>query len=402
MNIKSLLYFTTPKLVTLSDVRIGGLNKFLQSCILGAIIYDLCFNELYLKTEIPSGYTTFWTENGNLSKIQNNNISNFSYCNNKSYDYAYDEDTWVYREIDCIKLPYSEMYIKGENEFFFLTHFTEYDTKVATCLNNMKCIERDNKEFFTIGSEGMILAFDHFYATSFGEGSNLVTDKKGIETYIKDKNGTTLKYFKSGETIKLSLTEWLYYSEINLDNYNEGTPISYPHPLIETPSLPFNRLSGVEIIIKVNYYNMKSISGYNKATCELQLMPNAGWASKGSSVTYIDYPNVTNINDEYNYIDRYKYGVKFKFIISGIMGEFNVNNVVSHLVSGLVLINTSSLIVCTFVLYFLGSYGKKFKEMKYSDGKIEMNTTGPLEEIDEFNDIIEDLTSLRARKTTLV
>jgi hypothetical protein len=416
MNIKSLLYFTTPKLVTLSDIRIGGLNKLLQSCILGAIIYDLCFNELYLKTEIPSGYTTFWTENGNLSKIQNNNISNYSYCNNKSYDYAYDADTWVYREIDCIKLPYSEMYIKGENEFFFLTHFTEYDTKVKTCQNNIKCIERDNKEFFTIGSEGMILAFDHFYATSFEEGSNLVTDKKGIETFIKDKEGNTLKHFDRGETIKLSLEEWLNFSGINLDYYNEGTPISYPHPLIEKPYLPFNRLSGVEIIIKVNYYNMKSISGYEKATCELQLMPNAGWASKGSTVTYIDYPNVTDINDEYKYIDRYKYGVKFKFIVSGIMGKLNVNNVISHLVSGLVLVNTSSLIVCTFVLYFLGSYGKKFKKMKYSDRQIEMDTniSSPVneEDIDEidnlvdrsegFNDIIEDLTSLRSRKTTSV
>ena len=33
------------------------------------------------------------------------------------------------------------MYIKGENEFFFLTHFTEYNTKVTACENEMKCIE---------------------------------------------------------------------------------------------------------------------------------------------------------------------------------------------------------------------------------------------------------------------
>tara|TARA_Y200000002_G_C22663113_1_gene656737 strand:+ start:109 stop:1374 length:1266 start_codon:yes stop_codon:yes gene_type:complete len=421
MNIKSLFYFTTPKLVTLTDIRIGGLNKFIQSCILGAIVYDLCFNELYLKTEIPSGYTTFWTENGNLTNIQSNNNSNYSYCNNASYDYAYDADTWVYREIDCIKLPYSEMYIKGENEFFFLTHFTEYDTKVKTCENEMKCIDRDNKDYFTIGSEGMILAFDHFYATSFEEGSNLITEKKGIETIIKDKKGNILQKFGEGETIKLNLSQWLKYSNIDLDSYNEGTPVSYPHPLIENPSLPFNRLSGVEIIIKVNYYNMKSLSGYEKATCEIQLSPNAGWASKGSTVTYIDYPNVSDVNDSYSYIDRYKYGVKFKFIVSGIMGIFDVNNVISHLVSGLVLINTSSLIVCTFVLYFLGAYGKKFRNMKYSDRKIEMETNDNntnlednlsqidslsnkdnLSTIDSLSQINKELFNLRARKTSIV
>ena len=88
MKFNSLFYFTTPKLVTLSDVRVGGLNKFFQTCILAFILYDLCFNELYLKTEIPSGYTTFWTEEGNLTNIQQNNISDFSYCNNNSYDYG--------------------------------------------------------------------------------------------------------------------------------------------------------------------------------------------------------------------------------------------------------------------------------------------------------------------------
>lgn len=409
MNLKSIFYFTTPKLVTFNDVRIGSLNKILQSCILGIIIYDLCFNELYLKTEIPSGYTTFWTENGNLTNIQNSNESNHSYCNNKDYDYAYDADTWVYREIDCIKLPYSEMYIKGENEFFFLTHFTEYNTKVTTCENEMKCIERDNKDYFTIGSEGMILAFDHFYATSFEEGSNLITENKKIDTYIKNENGKTIKKFNQGETIKLNLSEWLELSNIDLDSYNEGTPVSYPHPLIENPSLPYNRLSGVEIIIKVNYYNMKSLSGYETSTCELQLSPNSGWASKGSTVTYEDYPNVSDINDEYSYVDRYKYGVKFKFIVSGIMGKFNVNNLVNHLVSGLVLVNTSSAIVCLIALYLLGSYSNKFKKMKYSDINIDMNTNEMINENiesinDEFEDALERLenTELRNRKVTNV
>ena len=418
MKFNSLFYFTTPKLVTLSDVRVGGLNKFFQTCILAFILYDLCFNELYLKTETPSGYTTFWTETGNLTNIQQNNISQFSYCNNKSYDYAYDEDIWVYRDIDCIKLPYSEMYHKGESEFFFLTHFTEYHTKVKTCHNDLKCIDRTNKDYFTIGTEGMILAFDHFYTTTFEEGSNLGVDNIPIDTIIKDQNDNVLKQFKAGETIKLELSEWLKLSDIDLDSYNEGTPISYNHSLIENPSLPYQRLSGVEIIIKVNYYNMRSISGYETSTCEIKLYPNSGWASKGSSVTYINYPNISDPNDKYYYVDRYKYGIKFKFIISGMMGVFNINNVMNHLVSGLVLINTSAVIVSIFVIYFLGKFGEKFRKMKYSSKNIDiednitMNTTDLNdnktdiygdEDYDKLNIgmTIEETAILRNRKTLL-
>ncbi len=388
MNLTSLFYFSTPKFVTLQNVQIGGLNKFFQTCIFAFILYDLCFNELYLKTEIPSGYTTFWTENGNISEIQKRDISSFAYCNNNSYDYAYDADTWVYREIDCVKLPYSEMYIKGESEFFFLTHFTEYNTKVSTCNTDQKCIDRTNQEFFTIGSEGMILAFDHFYSTTFEEGSNLGVDNLPIETVIKNQKGKTLKKFKAGETIKLHLSEWLEISNVDLDTFNEGTPESYPHPLIPNATLPYKRLSGIEIIIKVNYYNMKSISGYEESTCEIVLYPNSGWASKGSMVTYLNYPNVSDPLDEYEYVDRYKYGIKFKFLVSGTMGVFNINNLISHLVSGLVLINTSAVIVAYIVLYLYGkNKGEEFRKMKYSttnfkrdEGNIHMETIDEGEE----------------------
>ena len=39
---------------------------------------------------------------------------------------------------------------------------------------------------------------------------------------------------------------------------------------IENPYLPYNRLSGVEIIIKVNYYNMKSLCWTPRKPCRCQ------------------------------------------------------------------------------------------------------------------------------------
>ena len=52
-------YFTTNKLLTVKDHKIGFINRGIQTLILSWVIMDLTFNELYLKTEIPSGYTTF-------------------------------------------------------------------------------------------------------------------------------------------------------------------------------------------------------------------------------------------------------------------------------------------------------------------------------------------------------
>ena len=390
---ESLLYFTTPKLITIKNKRVGLLNTFIQLCILGYITWDLVYHELYKQIEIPSGYTAFWTENGNLTNIQENtDILSTQFCSNSTYNYAYDESEWVYTNISCTKLPYAEMYEKGESEFFFLTHFTEYDIKMKNCPNTTnKCSSKTNSDFFTVGSEGMILAFDHFYTTTFEQGSNLGEDGlKLVDTYIKDINNNPIYFFKKGETIKLNVSQWLHLANVDLDKLNFGTPISKTHIYIDKPNLAYNRLSGVEILIKVEYHNIKYFSGYDSPTCEINIQPNSGWSSKGSLLNYIDYPNVSDINDEYNYIDRYRYGIKFKFIVSGLMGEFNMNSLITHLVSGIVLVNLSTVIVSVIITYLTGEYGKNYSKIIYTKKSIDVPCFGKDEsETEDEEDVRE-------------
>ena len=370
---ESLFYFTTTKLITIKNKRVGFLNHCIQAVILSYILWDLIYHELYKKVEIPSGYTTFWTENGNLTDIQKTtNFSTTMYCDNSTYNYAYDNESWVYSNFSCVNLPYAEMYEKGENEFFFLTHFTEYDTTISNCPGkHIKCQKQTSHDFFTVGSEGMLLAFDHLYTTTFDKGSNVGnTGLKLIDTYIKDVDGNIVRHFNKGETVKLYVEDWLKYADISLDDYNVGTPVSLNHPLVPEPNLPFHRMSGVEIIIQVNYHNIKYFSGYSNPTCEINIQPNSGWASKGSFIHYIDYPNVSDIHNTYHYIDRYRYGIKFKFIVSGLMGEFNMNSLITHLVSGIVLVNMSTLIVSCFIMYLTGDYGKYFSKLRYTKTSI--------------------------------
>ena len=136
------------------------------------------------------------------------------------------------------------------------------------------------------------------------------------------------------------------------------------------PDLPYNRLSGFEIIIKVDYHNIEYFSGYDEPTCEISIQPNSGWASKGSQIHYLKYPNVSNTQDNYNYIDRYRYGIKFKFIVSGLMGIFNMNSLITHLVSGIVLVNMSTTIVALCLMYFTGKYGTSFSDLRYTKTNI--------------------------------
>ncbi len=361
-------YFTTNKLLTLKDPKIGLINKGIQALILSWVVFDLTFNELYLKTEVPSGYTTFWAENGNLTRIQQENqFDDFIFCDNSSYNYAYDTDYWLYTNISCVNLPYSEMYQKGENEFFFTTHFTE---NVINCSKNNEineCSRTYHKDYFTVGTEGMLLGFDHFYTTSFEEGSNLPTIiKEGIDTYVKDEQGNQLAFFPAGNTIIMNVSKWLELTDISLDKYNDGTQPTLEHYLVPHDNPALFRLSGLEVIIKVNFHNMKSISGYETTTSEINLQSNSGWSSKGSKVTYMVYPNISETNNSYSYIDRYRYGIKFKFVISGVMGDFNVNNLVTHLTSGIVLLGLSGSILSTLIVFSKTRYGKYYKKLKYT------------------------------------
>ena len=48
-------------------------------------------------------------------------------------------------------------------------------------------------------------------------------------------------------------------------------------------------MSGLEIILKVNYYNIKDYSDFDEPVCIIDVVTNKGWASKGSKINYINY-----------------------------------------------------------------------------------------------------------------
>jgi hypothetical protein len=371
--------FTVGKSVIIKDRRVGISHTFFKLFILGFILYDLFYKELYFKTEIPSGYTTMWAETYKLYEYQSNaTIKTPSYCNNKKYNYIYSLPYWDYRNIDCINLHYSEMYEKGESEIFFMTFFTENHIKIKQCKNTSifdletceivdkldgNCFCQNYKNFFTNGVEYMKLSFNHIYTTSFETGGNVAdASVKPIKTIIEDSNGKKVREFKENENILLTIKEWLEYANVNLEGYNLNTKISDNGTNIIDLNHVKNRASGLEIILKVNYYNIKHLTERDETICKISVKPNYGWASKGSKNNYIKYPDIINdlANTTSEYVDRYRYGIKFKFIVSGLMGKFDFFMLINYLVSIIVLINFSHMIMTYIIMYTLGEKSKYY------------------------------------------
>lgn len=399
--------FNSSLILTIENKTLAITNRILQLFIFGVLVYDLVLNELYLKTEIPSGYTTMWAERGNLYELQNKN--HYPYCNNMSYNYIWDSPDWEYTNISCSNLHYSESYIKGEKEIFFMTYYSDKNTFInKTCkkdynlidtINNYSICEQNNN-FFTTGIEGMVLAFDHFFTTSFVNGGNIGGTGIKVKTRIRDCNDKYDAYiFNPDETIKMNISEWLRLGCVSLDDYNRGTVKTLVDTRITNNNYPVNRITGIDIIFKVNYYNLKSVTGYKTEECIINVMANNGWASKGSHLNYFKYPNKS---DYYHFIDRYKYGIKFKFIVSGLMGKFDIYYLINHFVSGVVLIGvTTKLISLVASLYF-----KNFSNLTRIKKKIEdANNTedANIEETDNQNinlDIERNNNNITRRKVS--
>ena len=120
---------------------------------------------------------------------------------------------------------------------------------------------------------------------------------------------------------------------------------------------PYKRITGIEILVRVEYSNMNRETGFKEPTAIITPIANTGWAGKGSDIRYLKYHTKGNGTE---FVDRYRYGIKFKFIITGLMGEWNINSLINHLVSGIVLMNLSTVIVAFIATHSMCNHSDRF------------------------------------------
>jgi hypothetical protein len=433
MDCNKLFYFTIPKILIVKDVRLGLINRILQLLVFIYMFVNIFYYESYFKTEKPNGYiTSFWAETSGMYEAQrnyshylDNNISlsntEYNHCQNSEYNYIYSLPYWDLSNVTCINIPYSEAYQKTEEELFFMTFFTEnhihiydcehpeyhdlfnsslmeyddfsgdenVDGKLRNLLNggemmrNHSCQVRDKldgnclcqnyQNYFTIGIEHMALVFDYKYFTTFQKGGNF-EDKtsQSVITEIYDIDNNLFKTIPENTNIRLSIQECLNLTNTKLSDYNIATSKSVLlNNVVNESKYPHNRITGLDIIIKIDCSNLKVETDldYNITLCRIFPMVNEGWSSKGSKITYIKYPNLYDDFIEYVYVDRYRYGIKFKFMFTGSIGDFDYFNLLNSIISAIVLFGSVATIIVLISSNLLCNYTEKIVNESRSESK---------------------------------
>jgi len=156
---------------------------------------------------------------------------------------------------------------------------------------------------------------------------------------------------------------------INLDQLNT-------YAVIADGTMPHYRISGVTLLIDVQFYNMPIYHGIDewssKTVGVLQVRPEKGWSSMGSSVTYHQYPNLKDKTIEYYYTDRYKYGIKFIFEDGGYIGNFDRSQIQNYFITSIVLFAVIPKVVGKLGIFLFGFNSKIYEEQlkRHPDGII--------------------------------
>lgn len=407
MNLNKYLYFFIPKLLIIKDVRLGLANRFLQVGIITFMIFSLIYFQQYYKLETPDGYlTSIWAESNNMYEVQrryaNSTVNTetinqeFFYCDNTSINYIYAIPYWLYTNISCINLPYAEMYQKDEREIFFMTMFTENKINLENCndLHNHTFLNDDNttldcyikdkldgnclcqnfKNYFSIGAEEMKLVFDYKIKTNYikaGNFEDIEDNTIGVQTNIYDKNMNFYKKIDRNNHISLNVNEWLDLSHTDLNTVNHGVDKSIITNETINATYPLKRISGIDLILHIDCSNLIRFTNmeYGDILCKIHPIVNEGWSSMGSKINYVKYPDLLG-NDTYTvYYDRYRYGVKFKFLITGIIGNFSEFLLLNSIISLIVLSGTATTIIILIISNFLGGYTKKINDARISSSR---------------------------------
>ena len=243
------------------------------------------------------------------------------------------------------------------------------------------------------GMEGSKMEFDHSYDTTSEQFSG--TKPK---TYLRKKDSDKDEHvFEPGESVSLTMKEWLELAGVDLDKpFNEqpgnfeGTleglkgsgsdgsmdnSTDYPHP----------RLSGVRLNILVRYFNydlhkdVHTTMGDDTVYAIVTVSPILGWFSKGHDITYRAEP--TDLTDpidasdgkpEGYFQDMYKYGILFDIQQTGLIGQLDPVFIILTLTSGLVLLGVAGTIVNLVAKFGLGELSKNYKLFIQEECDIEL------------------------------
>ena len=377
-------------------------------------------------TEVPTGVASAWGLGGDdFYELQKNAMEEGTgVCGNvNKYAFNYSAN-YVYDNMKCGYFTAKEMISKlpSGNVIFFATHVTQtlasrytatatttggvttYTCPDATIKANFggtdatqviegRCTHSKRYNYIIPGMEGSKMAFDHSYDTTSEQFSG--TKPK---TYLRKKDSDKDEHvFEPGESVSLTMKEWLELAGVDLDKPFDEQPGNFEGTLEglkgsgaegsldSSTDYPHPRLSGVRLNILVRYFNydlhkdVHTTMGDDTVYAIVTVSPILGWFSKGQDITYRAEP--TNLTDpidasdgkpEGYFQDMYKYGILFDIQQNGLIGQLDPVFIILTLTSGLVLLGVAGTVVNLVAKFGLGELSKNYKLFIQEECDIEL------------------------------
>jgi len=419
------LSYLTEKRTLIRDWRLAILYYFLLAGVVAYVVTSLVSGKSYIMTEVPTGVASAWGLGGDdFYELQKNATEGTGICGDvNKYAFNYSAN-YVYDNMKCGYFTAAEMISKlpSGNVIFFATHVTQTlasrytatvnttgDVTTYTCPNATikakfggtdatqviegRCTHSKEYNYIIPGMEGSKMAFDHSYDTTSEQFSG--TKPK---TYLRKKDSDKDEHvFEPGESVSLTMKEWLELAGVDLDKPFDEQPGNFEGTLEglkgsgsdgsmdNSTDYPHPRLSGVRLNILVRYFNydlhkdVHSAMGDDTVYAIVTVSPILGWFSKGQDITYRAEP--TDLSDpidasdgkpEGYFQDMYKYGILFDIQQNGLIGQLDPVFIILTLTSGLVLLGVAGTVVNLVAKFGLGELSKNYKLFIQEECDIEL------------------------------
>ena len=384
----SVMVFQLEKTVTIKVWQVGVVFRFCQLAVLTYVIVMLVVDATWAYSEQPAGTVNAWTESGGYYGLAGlSSFSSLAYCADPAaYSFVYSAD-YNYSNPTCVKMHPWEISVKGNpvhvttavletrETAWPCTSATSDATAAAVCSarsgtvmieDGTQCVCTSSRTLYPVGVEKMILAFEHqveadLEETRFsnveGSSSTPAGEDGAITTTIESYDASTHAVFAPGETIKLSVEQWLAaagVSDINAPNTDIGSV-----DLADGVSKPRFRTCGLRVDIQIDFTNKDGETNeplYDSKRIHATVTTSAAtelWAGNGAKTVYEVYPSGAHGAMTYDKVFVYRQGVAFHFRTSGLFYKFDAQYVVLVLVSALVLLALAKLVATQVAMYMM-------------------------------------------------
>jgi hypothetical protein len=343
------------KMVRVENYSVGVFYRSIQVVILGIFITNLSYYHSYMEYGTPSAAVNGWLETP-MNWEGSDPTSDYAalpYCaTDGSTDYVYAScdasgapdpgTTWSYAGNSCRAVNTAEIQAEEAMMFFIATYIQ--DSVAAVGGGSVPAhIASDNGNYFVPNADALLFTFEHAFTYKDIEST------RNIKATVMDHNERVFKEFARGESVKMSVAEWLTAAGgISLNDHNPAANLDCD----TDPANAIYRLTGVDMAISLDYSN--DAPGFGKVGEQhkeehivLTIRPRltkVAWGGSAPVWEWITHPTVGR--------HRRPYGLRVRFEVIGRIGQLNGQHLLNTLVACFVTMGVASY-AANFLCFYL-------------------------------------------------